>query len=134
NEVCMKRAPVFMLLIVAVLMGTSRPAIIAQAAKPLEIYVVDTEGGKADLWVTPSGQTVLIDAGSPGGRDTDRILEGMSAAGGKQIDYLLLTHYHVDHVGGVQELVRRVPPVAHFIDHGPTAEDGAEGHQREQVA
>jgi beta-lactamase superfamily II metal-dependent hydrolase len=108
----------------------------AQGAPPktLDIYVVDTEGGKADLWVTPAGQTLLIDTGSPGGRDTDRILEVMTAAGVKQIDYLLLTHYHVDHVGGVQELVKRVPPIAHFLDHGPTVEDGAEGHQREQVA
>jgi beta-lactamase superfamily II metal-dependent hydrolase len=122
--------------LVLILLALTAPALLAQspAAKPLEIYVVDTEGGKADLWVTPSGQTVLIDAGSPGGRDTDRILETLAAAGVKQIDWLLLTHYHVDHVGGVQELVKRVPPIAHFVDHGPTAEDGAEGHQREQVA
>ena len=102
--------------------------------KSLDIYVVDTEGGKADLWVTPTGQTLLIDTGSPGGRDTDRIQEVMTAAGVKQIDYLLLTHYHVDHVGGMLELVKRVPPIAHFLDHGPTVEDGVDGHQREQVA
>ena len=99
------------------------------SSKPLEIYVVDTEGGKADLWVTPSGQTLLIDAGNPGGRDTDRIVEVMAAAGVKRIDYLLLTHYHSDHVGGVQELVKRIPPITHFLDHGPTVEDGINGHQ-----
>src|SRR4051794_6667383 len=103
------------------------------AAKPLEIYVVDVEGGKADLWVTPSGQTVVPDTGGPRGRDVDRIMEVITAAGVKQIDYLLLTHYHVDHVGGLEELVKRIP-VMHFLDHGPTIEDGAEGHQREQVA
>jgi competence protein ComEC len=115
-------------------LGTSLLATQSAPQKSLDVYVVDTEGGKADLWVTPGGQTLLIDAGSPGGRDTDRILDVMNAAGVKQIDYLLLTHYHVDHVGGVQELVKRVPPIAHFLDHGPTVEDGAEGHQREQVA
>jgi beta-lactamase superfamily II metal-dependent hydrolase len=122
--------------LVAILLALAAGALAAQtpAPRPVEIFVVDTEGGKADLWVTPSGQTLLIDAGSPGGRDTDRILEVMNAAGVKQIDYLLLTHYHVDHVGGVQELVKRLPPIAHFIDHGPTVEDGADGHQREQVA
>jgi beta-lactamase superfamily II metal-dependent hydrolase len=103
------------------------------SSKPLEIYVVDTEGGKADLWVTPSGQTLLIDAGNPGGRDTDRIVEVMAAAGVKRIDYLLLTHYHSDHVGGVQELVKRIPPITHFLDHGPTVEDGINGHQPEMV-
>ncbi len=104
------------------------------SSKPLEIYVVDVEGGKADLWVTPSGQSLLVDTGSPGGRDTDRIMEVMKAAGVTKLDYLLLTHYHVDHVGGVQELVSRLPPIAHYLDHGPTVEDGKDGHQREQVA
>lgn len=109
------------------------PAAETGSTKPLKIYVVDTEGGKADLWVTPSGETLLIDAGNPGGRDTDRILEVMKAAGVKQIDYLLLTHYHSDHVGGVQALVNRIPPIKHFLDHGPTIEDGINGHQPEMV-
>ena len=47
--------------------------------KPLEIYVVDPEGGKEALWVTPAGQAILIDTGSPGGRDTDRIMEAINA-------------------------------------------------------
>lgn len=104
-----------------------------KSTKPLEIYVVDTEGGKADLWVTPSGQTLLIDTGNPGERDTSRILEVMAAAGVTKIDNLLLTHYHTDHVGGLQELVKRIPPIGHFYDHGPTVEDGLNGHQREMV-
>jgi len=95
--------------------------------KPLEIYVVDVEGGKADLWVTPAGQTLLIDTGNPGARDVDRIMEVAAAAGVTKLDYLISTHYHVDHVGGLQELVKRLP-VATFVDHGPTAEE------REQVA
>ncbi|MGH9582970.1 MAG: ComEC/Rec2 family competence protein [Bryobacteraceae bacterium] len=109
------------------------PAAQRKSTKPLRIYIVDTEGGKADLWVTPSGQTLLIDTGSPGGRDTNRILQIMAAAGVKQIDYLLLTHYHSDHVGGVQDLVKRIPPIKHFLDHGPTVEDGLNGHQPEMV-
>ena len=123
------------ILVFALALVVGVPHLIARQtpSKPLEIYVVDTEGGKADLWITPAGQTLLIDAGSPGARDADRILEVMAAAGVTKIDYLLLTHYHVDHVGGVQELATRVPAIARFLDHGPTVEDGAEGHQREQV-
>jgi competence protein ComEC len=116
---------------IAIAMGVALHAQ-TKPAKPLEIYVIDVEGGKADLWVTPSGQSLLIDTGSPGGRDTDRIMEVMAAAGVTKLDYLLVTHYHVDHVG-VLELVKRLPPIPHFLDHGPTVEDGAEGHQREQV-
>ncbi len=97
-------------------------------AKALEIYVVDTEGGKAALYISPTGQSVLVDSGSAGGRDTDRLMVAIADAGLKQIDYLISTHYHSDHVGGLQELARRIP-IAHFIDHGPTVETA-----REQVA
>ena len=59
--------------------------------KPLQIYVVDTEGGKATLFVSPPGRSLLIDTGNPGGRDTDRIMEVIADAGVKKIDYLI-TH------------------------------------------
>ncbi len=90
-------------------------------AKPLEVYVVDTEGGKAALWVSPSGQTLLIDSGNPGSRDLDRIMAAVNDAGVKQIDFLISTHYHVDHIGGMQELAKRIP-IGTFIDHGPSVE------------
>ena len=96
-----------------------------KSTKPLEIYVVDPEGGKEALWVTPAGQAILIDTGSPGGRDTDRIMEVINALAMKKIDILLSTHYHVDHVGGLQELVKRIP-IDHFYDHGETIEDRLE--------
>jgi competence protein ComEC len=99
----------------------------AQTGKGLTAYVVDTEGGKAALWITPSGQTVLVDSGNPGGRDTDRLMEAIKDAGVTQIDYLISTHYHVDHIGGLQELAKRIP-IKTFVDHGPTVEE------REQVA
>jgi beta-lactamase superfamily II metal-dependent hydrolase len=94
-----------------------------QTKKPtLDIYIADTEGGKAALFVSPSGQTLLIDSGNPGGRDTDRIMAMFADAGIKQIDYLISTHYHVDHVGGMQELAKRIP-IGHYVDHGPSVEE-----------
>src|SRR5450631_11471 len=95
-------------------------------AKTLDIYFIDTEGGLATLYVSPTGESLLIDTGNPGGRDTDRIMEAVHTAGIQQIDHLILTHYHVDHVGGLQELANRIP-IKHFIDHGPSSEP------REQV-
>jgi beta-lactamase superfamily II metal-dependent hydrolase len=97
------------------------------AAKTLDIYFVDTEGGKATLFVTPSRETVLIDTGNPVPRDVDRIMAVIDHAGVKQIDHLISTHYHVDHIGGMAELAKRVP-IRHYVDHGPTVE------AREQVA
>ena len=98
----------------------------AQSKKTLEIYIADTEGGKAALYVSPSGETLMIDSGNPGGRDTDRIMAMLGDAGVKRIDYLVSTHYHVDHVGGMPELAKRVP-IAHYIDHGPNVEVRPQG-------
>jgi len=83
------------------------------AAGTLDIYVIDVEGSKASLLVSPSGETMLIDAGIPGsernGRDTNRILEACQAAGVKKIDFMVVTHYDGDHVGGVPALAERMP-------------------------
>jgi L-ascorbate metabolism protein UlaG (beta-lactamase superfamily) len=62
-----------------------------------------------------------MDTGSPGGRDAARILAVIQAAGVKQIDHMVSTHYHGDHVGGLEELASKIPMVQ-FIDHGATSE------------
>ena len=98
-----------------------QPAAPAKTGKTLDIYVADTEGGKAALFVSPTGQTLLIDSGNPGERDLTRILAMLSDAGVSKLDYLLSTHYHVDHIGGMQELSKKIP-IANYIDHGPNTE------------
>jgi competence protein ComEC len=105
--------------------GASVPCAAAAAgSKPLQIYLVDVEGGQATLIVSPSGQSLLIDTGWPGyeGRDADRILAAAHQAGITKLDYVLITHYHRDHVGGVPQLVDGIK-VGTFVDHGPNLED-----------
>jgi competence protein ComEC len=96
--------------------------------KSLRIYFLDTEGGQATLLVTPSGQALLFDAGWAGGRDTERILAAAKDANTKQLDYVVITHYHGDHVGGVTELAEKIK-VGTFVDHGPTTEDSARSRE-----
>jgi competence protein ComEC len=95
----------------------------ANANGALQIYVIDVEGGQSTLFVTPEGQSLLIDTGWPdqNGRDANRIVAAAKQAGLSRIDFVLLTHYHTDHAGGVPQLVARIP-VGTFIDHGPNRE------------
>ena len=99
--------------------GGARPA-----HGPLQIYFIDVEGGQSTLFVGPTGESLLIDAGWPGfsNRDADRIAAAAKAAGVNKIDNLVITHYHTDHVGGVPQLVAKIP-VGRFIDHGVNRED-----------
>jgi len=105
-------------------------AALGSESKPLQIFFIDVEGGQATLMVTPSRQAILIDTGWPGfdGRDAGRIVSAAKTAGVNGIDYVLITHFHRDHVGGVAQLAAQIK-VGTFIDHGPNMEDGDDPRQ-----
>jgi beta-lactamase superfamily II metal-dependent hydrolase len=113
-----------MLLACIPMLTFSRAQAQTSESKHLLIYTIDVEGGQSTLLVSPSGASILIDTGWPGnnGRDAVRIQAAMKDAGISQIDHVLITHFHTDHVGGVPELVKRVK-VGEFLDHGPNRED-----------
>jgi competence protein ComEC len=103
------------------------------ASKSLQVYVVDVEGGNATLVVSPTGESLLIDTGNPSnGRDADRIIAAAKDAGVTQIDHLIITHYHGDHIGGLPELHPKIP-IRHFIDHGPNIDPMGSGAKFEAV-
>jgi beta-lactamase superfamily II metal-dependent hydrolase len=111
--------------------------------RPMDVYFIDTEGGQATLVLTPTGQSMLIDTGfagnggappppgvAPGApppppapdkppitRDADRIMAVLKKAGVPWLDYVVITHYHGDHVGNAAELSKRIP-IRRFVDHG----------------
>jgi beta-lactamase superfamily II metal-dependent hydrolase len=101
----------------------------ASDEKNLKIYFIDVEGGQSTLMVTPDRHSLLIDTGFAGdgtgfrpgdpkkARDANRIVAAARDAGITQIDYLLITHFHPDHDGGVLEL-SKLMPIRAFIDHG----------------
>jgi competence protein ComEC len=101
-------------------------AALAAESKSLQIFFIDVEGGQATLLVTPSGQSLLIDTGWPGfnGRDANRIVAAAKAAGIDRIDYVVITHFHRDHVGGVTQLANQIK-IGTFVDHGSNMEDSA---------
>ena len=114
---------------VAIAAGTFVPsATTAAAATPprsggLRIAAIDVEGGQATLFVSPGGQSLLVDTGWAGnnGRDADRIVAAAHDFGLSRIDTVLITHFHSDHLGGVPQLAQRIP-IGQFLDHGEVYE------------
>jgi competence protein ComEC len=95
------------------------------SAQALRLYFIDVEGGQATLVVAPSGQSMLVDTGWPTEtlRDAERIAAAVKKTGIDTLDYLVITHYHADHVGGMEQLASRVK-FRTVITHGPTTETG----------
>ena len=93
------------------------------AGDTLDFYFLDVEEGSGTLIVSPSGHTVLIDGGSqgPGGRDARRFLALAKQLGIKQVDYLVVTHYHGDHYGAAPEISRNIR-IVDWVDHGQSVE------------
>src|ERR1700731_3861400 len=106
--------------LVALVVQAGQDGAAAQTRNTLDIYVVDVEGGNATLFVAPSGESVLIDAGNANGavRDAGRIMDAVRDASLRQIDHVIITHWHGDHFGGLAELARQIP-IGELIDHGP---------------
>jgi competence protein ComEC len=115
----------------------------AAQEKPLKIVVLDVEGGAATLFLTPEGQSLLIDTGWPAGsgqmpspdgskESADRIAAAAKKLGIKKLDYVLVTHYHDDHSGGTSSLVKKIP-VGTFIDHGANQDALRPGTPPERV-
>lgn len=120
------------------------------AAADLKIISIDVDGGAATLYVTPEGKSLLIDAGWPRGRggpratpggppvppsptSAERIVAAAKDAGLTRIDHLLISHYHIDHIGGVPDLVKMMP-IGEVIDHGPNGEPLLDGLPPEKIA
>jgi len=105
----------------ALLLLLTALALNAQPAN-MKMYWIDVEGGASTLIVSPSGESLLIDTGwNVGDRDAKRILAAAQKAGVKKIDYLVISHFHADHAGGLTALTKLIP-IGKFYDRGDAIE------------
>jgi competence protein ComEC len=98
----------------------------------LHLTVLDIGQGDAILIEAPNGRTALIDAGP----DPDLTLRRIGQAlpfHERRFDVVILTHPHQDHLGGLEEVVRRYE-VGVFVDGGRPAETAPHRRVLEAVA
>jgi competence protein ComEC len=113
----------FRFLLITLGLCTASVGLAGKADRKLDIYWIDSEGGGSTLIVTPNDDSVLIDSGNPGGRDSGRIHKvATEAAGLKRIDHYITTHFHVDHFGGVAEVAKLIP-ISNVWDNGIPEKD-----------
>ncbi len=73
-------------------------------AQQLEIHHLDVGQADATLIISPTGVTMLIDAGNTG-NGTNIVLPYLSTLGITSLDYVVCSHYHADHLGGLDEVI-----------------------------
>jgi competence protein ComEC len=134
GEISSARSLLCALVSVSVALLAAPASATGQDHRQLEIYFIDVEGGQSTLIVTPEGHSLLIDTGwagdgsgfQPGdphaARDANRIVAAARDARVTNIDYLLITHFHIDHDGAVSEL-SQLMPIRTFIDHSAPSAD-----------
>jgi len=71
----------------------------------LQLHVLDVKHGDAQLIISPTGETLLIDVGRV--EHAGRVAQYLRGVLGQAaVDYLMLSHYHVDHIQGLVPLLR----------------------------
>jgi len=101
------------------------------AQKTLDMYYIDVDGGKSVLIVSPTGESLLYDPGTSDARhfQGDNILKAIKEAGLQQIDFLISSHYHNDHVGNLPYLASKLP-IRRYYDHGAYTTENGPGRNR----
>ena len=70
----------------------------------LSIHIIDVGQADACLIISPAGGTMLIDAGD-NGDGSSIVVPYLQNYGFQALDYIVATHYHADHIGGIDEVV-----------------------------
>jgi len=105
-------------LLVPLLVAAPITLTLAQNRDTLDIFVIDTEGGEAVLYIAPTGEAMLFDTGRP--ETFNRIRALIEQEQIPVLDIVIVSHYHGDHVGGAGDLPSLpVRNFRQFLDHGP---------------
>jgi competence protein ComEC len=98
----------------------------ATVAPPLRIVFIDVDQGDSTLIMTPRGKNILIDAGNyivsrhtgrpvfDAGRE--RVLPVLNYYGIDHLDWVIVTHFDQDHIGGIPSVIGKIPVTTLFTN------------------
>ena len=99
--------------------GPTAPVYSGLAKDPIDLYMIDV--GQADAMVLTSGEsTMIIDGGNV--RDGNRIVHVLESLDIDDIDIMIATHPHEDHIGGLQDVLDHYPV---DVVYTPTIDDSS---------
>ena len=101
-----KRLAAFMLTAVVSLALFLSPSEAAKA-RQLRYYALDVGQGDCSLFVLPDGRNVVFDAGPRS--NAKKTVNYLKSCGVRKIDLLVASHPHEDHIGGMKELLSKIP-------------------------
>ncbi|HEX8492748.1 MAG TPA: ComEC/Rec2 family competence protein [Pyrinomonadaceae bacterium] len=74
------------------------------SGKEMRVHVLDVGQGDSILIISPEGKVALIDAGDQ--TKGKSVVEALKRYNVQQIDYLIATHAHPDHIGGMDDVIK----------------------------
>ncbi len=82
----------------------------------LQLHFVDVGQGDGAVLISPRGEVVLFDHGVL--NRCGLVLSYLERLALTRIDYLISSHYHSDHIGCTEEILRQFPLVKEAFDRG----------------
>jgi competence protein ComEC len=98
----------------------------------LTVTVMDVGQGLSVVILAPDGTSMVYDAGRSGDRVEDILIPYLEEIGVTEIDYLIVSHPHQDHIGGMPRLLDRMT-VRNFVDPAIPTTNQTYGHILERV-
>ena len=88
------------------------------AEAKLTVHFLDVGQGDSEFVQLPNGKTLLIDAGEA--EYGERVVADLKALGVTRLDYVVATHPHADHIGGLPKVLASFPVGAVYLSNAVT--------------
>lgn len=91
----------------------------AQQDGKLQLHFMDVGQGDGAVLISPKGQVVLLDVGEDlQVKSCAKPLAYLRQLGITKVDYLIVSHYHFDHIGCVPGVLAQIPLTGTAYDRG----------------